>query len=171
MEYWDVYDLDRRPTGRVAARGAAHAPDACQLVVHVCVFNARGELLIQQRQLTKRSYPGYWDVSVGGGVLAGEAPRAAAMREAREELGLTLDLTGEAPAVTLSFEGGFDDYYLAECDVPLSAVTLQAEEVRAARWAAREEIHAMLAAGTFAPYHDSFIDLLFDLRRHRGLRE
>lgn len=171
MELWDVYDEDRLPTGRTAVRGGAQQAGECQLVVHVCLFNDRGEMLIQQRQHTKRSYPDYWDVSVGGGVIAGETVRAAAMRELREELGLTLDLSQTVAAVTLSFDGGFDDYFLADCNVPLEALTLQTEEVQAVRWVTREEIKAMIARREFAPFWPSFIDLLFDLHRHRGLSE
>lgn len=168
MEWWDVYDDDRRATGRRALRGVAPADGERALAVHVCLFNARGELLIQQRAAAKASYPGYWDVSVGGGVQAGETPRAAAARELREELGLQAALP-PAAAVTLAFEGGFDDYFLADCDVPLSALTLQTEEVSAVRWARRAEIREMIAAGVFAPFWPSFIDLLFDLHRHEGL--
>ena len=50
MERWDVYDEDRLPTHRTAVRGGARRAGDCQLVVHVCLFNARGEMLIQQRQ-------------------------------------------------------------------------------------------------------------------------
>lgn len=171
MELWDVYDEDRLPTGRTAVRGGAQRAGECQLVVHVCLFNDRGELLIQQRQHTKQSYPDYWDVSVGGGVIAGETVRAAAMRELREELGLTLDLSQTVAAVTLSFDGGFDDYFLADCDVPVEALTLQPEEVQAVRWVTRAEIKAMIDRREFAPFWPSFIDLLFDLHQHRGLRE
>lgn len=170
MELWDVYDQDRLPTGRTAVRGDAQAAGDCQLVVHVCLFNARGEMLIQQRQHTKRSYPDRWDVSVGGGVIAGETVREAAMRELHEELGLRLELS-EMAAVTLSFDGGFDDYFLADCDVPLSALTLQTEEVQAVRWVTCEEIKSMIASRAFAPFWPSFIELLFDLHRHRGLSE
>lgn len=171
MELWDVYDEDRLPTGRTAVRGGARRAGDCQLVVHVCLFNARGEMLIQQRQHTKHSYPDYWDVSVGGGVIAGESVRAAAMRELREELGLEIDLSETVAAVTLSFDGGFDDYFLADCDVPLAALTLQTEEVQAVRWVTKEEIKAMITRREFAPFWPSFIDLLFDLHQHQGLSE
>ena len=171
MEAWDLYTQDRVKTGQTMLRGDRVPEGLFHLQVHVCIFNSRGEMLIQQRQHTKPSYPDYWDVSVGGGVIAGETPRAAAMRELREELGLTLDLSQTVAAVTLSFDGGFDDYFLADCDVPLSALTLQAEEVQAARWAGREEIQSMIARREFAPFWPSFVDLLFDLHRHRGLSE
>lgn len=170
MERWDVYDLDRRPTGLVLPRSASHAAELCQVVIHVCLFNRRGELLIQQRSLQKTCYPGYWDVSVGGGVRAGEGVRAAAMRETKEELGIDVRIEGPS-AVTLAFEGGFDDYFLVDWDGELADLTLQAEEVQDTRWAGREEILAMLEAGRFAPFWPSFVQLLFDLHRHMGLAE
>ena len=169
-ERWDVYDLDRRPVGLTRPRGFAHPPEQCQLVVHVCLFNKQGEMLIQRRSMAKKSYPGRWDVSVGGGVLAGETAREAAVREAREELGIEIDLTGPA-AVTLAFEGGFDDYFLADWDGQPEALTLQTEEVMDARWATRAEMLEMLQAEMLAPFWPSFLHLLFDLHRHLGLSE
>ena len=151
MERWDVYDLDRRPTGLILPRGQAHTAELCQLVVHVCLFNKQGEMLIQRRSLEKKGYPGYWDVSVGGGVLAGEGGREAAMREVREELGIAVSIPGPA-AVTLAFEGGFDDYFLADWNGAISDLTLQKEEVMDARWASRKEMLAMLEDGAFAPF-------------------
>ena len=78
---------------------------------------------------------------------------------------------GTYAAVTLAFAGGFDDYFLVDCDVPLDALTLQPDEVQDARWATQAEIRALLEADRFAPYWPSFLDLLFDLHRHMGLRE
>ena len=165
-----LLDADRAPLGRTVPRGTPLLPGEHQLVVHVCVFNAEGELLVQQRSARKKSYPGYWDVSVAGGVRAGETGREAAMRETREELGLSVPIT-EGAAVTLAFPGGFDDFYLARADVPLSALTLQREEVQDAHWATRDEVIEMLRAGVFAPYWESFLNLLFDLYAHLGLQE
>ena len=170
MELWDVYDLDRQPTGQILPRGEAHPPELCQLVVHVCLFNKKGEMRIPRRSLQKKGYPGYWDVSVGGGVLAGEGSRQAAMREVREELGIGVTIPGPA-AVTLAFEGGYDDYFLAEWDGALSELTLQRDEVMDAKWACREEMLAMISEGAFAPFWPSFLQLLFDLHRHMGLAE
>ena len=100
--------------------------------------------------------------------MAGETSWQAAQRETMEELGLSLDLSGERPALSVSFPRGFDDIYLVEYPVDLAALTLQKEEVQAVRWAGREEIHAMIAAGTFIPYHGGLIDLLFGMQRVPG---
>ena len=138
------------------------------MVVHVCVFDRRGRLLIQQRTAKKFIFPNLWDVSVGGGVDAGEASRQGAEREVREELGVSLDLSGLRPSVTVNFDGGFDDFYILTRDLSLEDLTLQEEEVQAVRWASLEEILDMLSRGTFIPYPESFLRFLFDMRTQFG---
>lgn len=83
-----LLDADRAPLGKIVPRGTKLLDGEHLLVVHVCIFNRAGELLLQQRSALKKSYPGYWDVSVAGGVRAGETGREAAVRETREEIGL-----------------------------------------------------------------------------------
>ena len=39
------------------SRGDEFAKDAHTCVVHVCVFNTKGEMLIQQRQKDKKGWP------------------------------------------------------------------------------------------------------------------
>ena len=46
---------------------------------------------------------------------------------------------------------------------PADALTLQAEEVQAVRWASREDIYRLQAEGRFCPNPKGMIDLLFDL--------
>ena len=138
------------------------------MVVHVCVFDRRGRLLIQQRTPEKLLFPNLWDVSVGGGVDAGETSRQGAEREFREELGFFLDLGGLRPSVTVNFDGGFDDFYILTRDLPLEKLTLQKEEVRAVRWASLGEILDLLAQGAFIPYPESFLRFLFDMREQFG---
>ncbi len=151
-----------------AERSAPKGPGELRLVVHVCVFDRRGRLLIQQRTRSKFIFPNLWDVSVGGGVDAGETSRRGAEREVREELGVSLDLSGLRPSVTVNFDGGFDDFYILTKDLSIEGLTLQEEEVQAVRWASLEEILDMLGRGAFIPYPESFLRFLFDMRKQFG---
>lgn len=164
MELWDVYDIDRRPLGETVPRGRKLRADQYHTVIHVCIFNSEGKMLIQQRQ-ARKSWAYKWDVSCGGCVVAGETPREAAQREVFEELGLKIELEGVRNALTVSFENGFDDFYLINAEPELSALRLQQEEVQAVRWASMEEIFSMIDGGQFIPFFKSFIHLLFDLRK------
>ena len=168
MELVDLYDENRLPLGRTAERSAPKGPGELRLVVHVCVFDSRGRLLIQRRAPEKFIFPNLWDVSVGGGVDAGEDSRQGAEREFREELGVSLDLGGLRPSVTVNFDGGFDDFYILTKDLELGGLTLQKEEVRSVRWAALEEVLDLLAEGAFIPYPESFLRFLFHMRNQFG---
>ncbi len=168
MELVDLYDENRLPLGRTAERSARKGPGEYRMVVHVCVFDSWGRLLIQRRTPEKVIFPNLWDVSVGGGVDAGEDSRRGAEREFREELGYPLDLSGLRPSVTVNFDGGFDDFYILIRDLRLEELTLQREEVRDVRWASLEEVLGMLRQGTFIPYPESFLRFLFDMRNRFG---
>jgi isopentenyldiphosphate isomerase len=145
-------------------RGEPIAQGDCHVVVHVCLINSRGEMLIQQRQPFKHGWPGMWDVSVGGSAIAGDTSPQAAQRELFEELGVALDFGGMRPQLTVNFEGCFDDYHVVEAEVEPESLTLQPEEVRQVKWASREEIFALIDAGEFIPYHKNLIALLFDVK-------
>ena len=93
MEFFDLYTKERIKTGKTLERGKPVPAGFYRLVVYVCIFNSRGEMLIQQRQPFKRGWSDLWDVSMGGNAVAGDTSQTAAMREVQEELGLTLDLT------------------------------------------------------------------------------
>lgn len=57
-------------------------------VIHVHIFNNKGELLLQKRSLTKTIQPGKWDTAVGGHIAHGEKIEIALERESFEELGI-----------------------------------------------------------------------------------
>ena len=168
MEFWDLYDRDRIPTGETHQRGKPLPEGRYHMVVHVVIFKTKGEMLIQQRQPFKEGWPNMWDITVGGSAVAGDTSRTAAQREVMEEIGLAIDLSGEQPKLTIPFDVGFDDVYTLVMDVDLTTLHLQESEVQAVRWASEEEILTMLADGRFIPYHRAFIQLLFALRHSRG---
>lgn len=168
MELFDLYTADRVKTGRTMVRGGQTPEGFYRLVVHVCIFNLEGKMLIQQRQPFKKGWPNLWDVTVGGSAISGDSSGSAAERETLEELGLSIDLTDIRPTMTIYWEHGFDDYYALTQDVDLDALHLQYEEVQAVRWASLEEILQMIDDGRFIPYEKSQIELLFFRRNHRS---
>ena len=168
MEYWDIYDVERTKTGKTMLRGENFPDGAYHLVVHICIFNDKNEMLIQQRQPFKEGWPNMWDITVGGSAVKGDSSQTAAERELMEELGVKISLKGVRPHLTVNFDRGFDDIYLIEKNIDISELKLQPEEVQAAKWASREEILKMIEDGVFIPYYPSLINLFFDSRRKYG---
>ena len=163
MELWDLYTEDRQKTGLTLPRGEKMPKGAYHLTVHICVFNEKGEMLIQQRQPWK-SWGDYWDISVGGCSITGETSRDAAHRELLEEIGLEHNFTDVRPHFTINFDKGFDDIYLLNMDLDIDKLKLQPEEVKAVRWASEEEILALIDEGKFIPFFKTLISHMFAAR-------
>ena len=72
MERMDLYDAQRRPLGRTAERGEKLPEGIYHLMAHILVFHPDGRILIQRRQPFKKYWSGLWDITTGGGALAGE---------------------------------------------------------------------------------------------------
>lgn len=156
-ELWDIYDARRRLTGRTHRRGLPLRKGDRHLVVHVWLRNEKGEFLLTQRSPNK-PYPLHWEIS-GGSALAGEDSLTAALREVREETGLTLSPDIGRCRVHLKRRDYFLDVWLFQQDFDLSQITLCENETCAVRTASRDDIVELLHRGEFVPYE--YLDELF----------
>ena len=88
QELFPLVDEKGRVIGK-ASRGECHnGSRLLHAVVHLHVFNSRGEVYLQKRPEWKDIQPGKWDTAVGGHIDYGETPEEALRREVREELGM-----------------------------------------------------------------------------------
>ena len=169
IELLDIYDSNRVKTGKIVERAQPFLNDAYILIVHVCIFNPEGRLLIQHRHSDKNLWPDRWDVGVGGSAVSGETNKTAAEREVLEELGYQIDLSIERPYFTINFDWGFADYFLIDtADIIIDELTLQEDEVQAVKWADKEEVLSMIESGEFIPYKKSIIEMIFEMHKSRG---
>ncbi len=88
-EMFPIVDEEGNIVG-AASRGECHnGSRLLHPVVHLHVFNSKGELYLQKRPEWKEIQPGKWDTAVGGHMDLGENVEMALQREVREELGIT----------------------------------------------------------------------------------
>jgi isopentenyldiphosphate isomerase len=140
---WQVDEHDR-PLGP-CRRGDAHRLALRHRAVHILVYDAAGDVFLQKRSLAKDINPGLWDTSAAGHVDYGEDYDGCAMRELREELGITVNEPPErlfklaaCPDTGLEF---VQVYRLCH-DGPL---LLDAAEIETGRWFAPAELDAWSA--------------------------
>lgn len=166
MELCDLYSKDRVRLGRTMVRGDAQPQGTFRIIVHSCLFNSKGLMLVQKRQGTKESWSNLWDMTANGSAIAGETSQEAMGRELFEELGIRHDFRHDPPLLTVTENGCFYDIYLFKADCDLDRLVLQAEEVQEVSWADADGIKRMVVDGSFVPYPASFIDLLFHYARN-----
>lgn len=87
----DVVNENDEVIGKTT-RKEAHKKKLLHRVVHIIVFNSKGEVFVQKRSKSKEDYPGYYEISCAGHVDSGESYHDAARRELKEELGVDMPL-------------------------------------------------------------------------------
>jgi isopentenyl-diphosphate delta-isomerase type 1 len=88
-EIFEVVDADDNVIG-TAKRSECHRnPKLLHRTSGVLVFNSRGDVLMTKRSMLMDTNPGKWTISAWGHNSIGESYEAAAVRELKEELGVT----------------------------------------------------------------------------------
>jgi isopentenyl-diphosphate delta-isomerase len=82
-------DESGTPTGTYPKLAAHDGDTKRHLAFSVFLFNDKGELLLQQRALTKKTWPGVWSNSCCGHIMLHESVEHAAKRRLKYELGIT----------------------------------------------------------------------------------
>ena len=143
MEFNDIYDKDRRLTGRLHRRGDRWRKGEYGLVVCVWVHDGKGNLLLTRRA-PEKSFAGTWENS-GGAAKAGETSRQAIARELFEETGILAREEDFEFLRSVQDKNCFYDHYCLCRQVSLDEIVLLPGETDCARWATFEEVHAMIA--------------------------
>ena len=156
MELLDVVDENGIPTGETVERSIAHAKGIRHRTSHVWLLRRRPEgveVLLQKRSDNKDSFPGKFDTSSAGHIQAGDEPLESALRELKEELGISatpeqLHFAGTFPiSFAKEFHGKmFRDeeiafVYIYQEPVNTAELVLQTEEVEEVQWFDLEEVY------------------------------
>lgn len=158
MEYWDIYDDNKKLTGRTMERNDWNMkPGDNHLTVLGVVQHTDGRFLITQRSMDKSWGAGWWEVP-GGGVTAGETSLEAVCREVLEETGL--DVTKAEGGFVFDYQrvnpeeknNYFVDIYKFVMDFDASDVKVQEREANGFALATHEEIKAYAKEGIFLHY-------------------
>lgn len=158
MELWDIYDSNKRRTGRTMKRNDWCLKDGeYHLTVLGVIMRPDGKFLITRRVMSKAWAPGWWEVS-GGAVQAGENSFDAVVREVREETGLDVSDCEGGYLFTYHRENPgegdnyFVDIYRFVVDFEEADIKLQEEETEGFKLATADEIKELADQGIFLHY-------------------
>lgn len=136
-ELIDICDDNNNLLGIQKMKSEAHRDGLWHRAAHIWGYNSKGELLLQLRAKNKKLYAGVWDCSAAGHVGLGEEPLISGIREAWEEVGLSIkkeDLEfykifkrGQVYKEMVDNEFYYDYFYKYDGDI--TKLKLQEEEV------------------------------------------
>lgn len=141
----------------IGTTSRGHAHDGSKIlhpVVHLHVFNSKGELYLQKRPEWKDIQPGKWDTACGGHVGLGECIEDALHREVYEELGIV----GFIPRLITRYNFESDkekeqiNVYTCIYD---GSVTPNESELESGHFWPVDEIRRHIGQGVFTPNFES----------------
>lgn len=140
-----------------ATRGECHnGSKLLHPVVHLHVFNSKGELFLQKRPAWKDIQPDKWDTSVGGHVDLGESVQSALKREVQEELGFS-EFVPETVTHYI-FESTRERELVFVHKTVYDGEIHPSEELDGGRFWSKDEIKANLGKGVFTPNFEIDVD-------------
>lgn len=164
MEILDLYDNKKNKLEKTLVREHGEPlNDEYKLSIHLWIINDEEKFLIQKRSANRKSNPNKW-AFIGGAVDSGEKSYQGAIREAKEEMGITLIPENVEFLLGFKREHDFVDVFLAKDNTDISNVKIQEDEVSESRWVTIQELDKIINNGEFVPainlYYDLFKKLL-----------
>lgn len=155
-ELFPIVDSEGNVLGSIS-RGEAHdGRKVLHPVVHLHLFNSKGELYLQRRPDWKDIQPGKWDTACGGHVDFGETPEQALGREVFEELGIRPDGYTPKRLGKYVFESVTEkELVYVNTTVYDGPVNPSAEELNGGRFWSKDELEANFGKGVFTPNFES----------------
>ena len=137
-----------------ATRGECHdGTKRLHPVVHLHVYNGRGEVYLQKRPDWKTIQPGKWDTAVGGHIDLGENVELALKREAGEELGIE-DFIPEQVAKYV-FESEVERELIFVFKTVYDGEIRPTDELDGGRFWPMDELVESMGKGVFTPNFES----------------
>ena len=147
-EYVVLVDEQDQQLG-IMEKMAAHIVPRLHRAFSIFIFNSKGELLLQQRAMSKYHSPGLWTNTCCSHPYNGETLEQATARRLKEEMGLTCDMhevftfVYKAPVGLGLIEHEFDHVWFGQCDdIPV----INTDEVAAFKYMSLNDIAEDLKA-------------------------
>lgn len=150
MELIDIFDENNNPTNHVKDKDKAHEDGNFHRTAHVWIINDKLKLLIQRRSSTKKTHPNCWDISSAGHIKAGKIVTQGAIRELKEELGITakeneLEYITTVKSIKNPKNHEFQYVYLLNCNNTIEQYIFEDKEVSEVKYVFYKDLEKMVA--------------------------
>lgn len=149
MEFFDIVDENGNPTGETISRAEAHQKGVRHRTAHIWIVrnnNGTNQVLLQKRAMIKDSFPGRFDTSSAGHIMAGDEIVESALRELEEELGISANENDlhYIDKFKIEYQKEFNGklfcdneiafVFIYNGEVDINSLKLQEEEIESVEW-------------------------------------
>ena len=167
MEIRDLYDKNKKLTGKTIYKGEKIPEGNYIIVVLTMIRNSKGEFLIQKRSKEKNGLYG----ATGGHCKTGETGLQGAITEVKEEIGL--DVKPEEMKLLHELREDdkqvFFELYFLQKDIDLKTLKLQEEEVESVEWMSIDRIKELVNENMFFKNHAEEVFRTVDILKREGI--
>lgn len=140
IELWDAYNSSFEKINDITLVRDETIPEGVfHLVCEILVKHIDGSYLLMRRD-TRKHFGGMWEASAGGSALAGEMPLQCAVRELKEETGISSTNLTEAGKETSYETHSIYVEFLCVTDWNKNDITVQEGETIDYKWVSKEEL-------------------------------
>ncbi|MFT4297827.1 MAG: NUDIX hydrolase [Candidatus Woesearchaeota archaeon] len=158
MEFLDAVDENDNAIGKFS-KDEIYSKKLRHRIVHVHIFNDKGEMALQLRAKGLKFCPEHWCTSVGGHVQSGESYEEAALREYKEELGAKSNI--EFFSKDLYSANGLEKFVVAFKAKASGNFKIESRAIQKVEFFSIEQIKNMIVQGE--KFHP---ELLFLLKKY-----
>lgn len=151
MEIWDGYRLDGTLAGVDIVRGEPIPRGLYFMMVEILVRHVDGDYLLMHRDPKKKAFPGYMEATAGGAALKGENPLTAALRELKEETGITAQKLEHLAFIPYPKARAICHQFTCTTDCAKDSITLQEGETVGYKWVSESEFIEFINSGKMIP--------------------
>lgn len=166
MEIWDAYNENGELAGCDLIRGEEIPNGLYHLVSEVLVRHIDGTFLLVQRDLSKENFPGAYEAGAGGSALKGENSYTAALRELKEETGITADKL--TPIYKTKSHNTLYYGYICITDCDKNSVILQEGETTSYIWLDKNEFLNFVDSEKYVVVHKNRLKNYLDMLRNES---
>ena len=173
-ELIEIFDENNYPLNQQMMKIKAHQNGLWHRAVHIWVYNSNGDILLQLRSKIKDLYPKMWEISATGHVSVGEEPIISALREIKEEIGLSINendlnffqIRKQKSIYKKIINNEFYYVFFYKYDGDISKLKLQKEEVEEIRFIPLDDIEIELKNNSekYIPYGEYWFDIIKEIR-------
>ena len=165
MEYLQVFDENKKMLNEKIERDLKKTLTGNKFFMVILLFieNSEGKFLLQKTSEARNSEI----ATTGGHVTFGDDGFKTTLKEAKEELGLTLEPSELKYVDTYTYKCAYTEIYYVKKDINIDDIKLQEEEVESVNWYTIDEINKLILEDKLRKGNIEPFKILLEYRKGR----